>query len=342
MSSGLIMRELYKASHQRSVARMAYAIAQEMELPEEQRKKIKVLMGHFGYGWHKFLPQPSTYITILRDPIDRVISHYYFIRKNPDDPRNEEVQEMSLEDFVSSGFSLDIDNGQTRIMSGVDNGPDEMFIGFGHCSTDILEIAKKNMREHFSFVGFTERFNESMILLERILGWNIPFYVKRKVNRDRLPKQDIPKSTLKCIEKYNELDIELYRFAKEIYQEQISQQGRSFEKDLIVFDLLNKCYNSGFPFSSKELIQVACERGFLHGRDANQLIDLLVATIGDKSLDHDEYIGELTSYTASCGWHSKIRRVVSLSRGFVPRPVRHLVRDYLVKVRDLINTVLGS
>jgi Sulfotransferase family len=32
------------------------------------------------FGLHKILPQPATYITVVREPIDRMISAFYFMR----------------------------------------------------------------------------------------------------------------------------------------------------------------------------------------------------------------------------------------------------------------------
>ena len=36
--------------------------------------------GHMTFGLHEVLPQTATYITVLRDPVDRVISAFYFMR----------------------------------------------------------------------------------------------------------------------------------------------------------------------------------------------------------------------------------------------------------------------
>lgn len=41
-------------------------------LSREQRQKIKVLKGHMSFGLHEYLPRPSTYITMLREPVERV------------------------------------------------------------------------------------------------------------------------------------------------------------------------------------------------------------------------------------------------------------------------------
>ena len=42
------------------------------------RAGIRFATGHMAYGVHDDLPGPSSYFTVLRDPIDRVVSFYYF------------------------------------------------------------------------------------------------------------------------------------------------------------------------------------------------------------------------------------------------------------------------
>ena len=49
----------------------------------DSKKDLKVIGGHMPYGAHHFLNKQYHYITFLRDPIQRSISHYYFI-KQPD------------------------------------------------------------------------------------------------------------------------------------------------------------------------------------------------------------------------------------------------------------------
>jgi len=45
------------------------------QLPE---KKIKIIKGHIPVDLHNYLDQQSNYITMLREPVKRVISAYYF------------------------------------------------------------------------------------------------------------------------------------------------------------------------------------------------------------------------------------------------------------------------
>lgn len=213
-------------------------------LPEKRRAEIRYLGGHIPFGLHEYLPCPSTYITILREPVDRVISHYYHVLRTPRHPFYDESKNMSLQDYVSSGIFSDLSNGQTRWISGVTE------VGVLPTSrplpTETLEIAKRNLQEHFTVVMLTERFDESLILLKRALGWrtrNI-LYTKHHVGRNRPPKDEIASDTLKLIERYNELDIQLYEFAKQMFEERISQQDSSFRRDLQTFELCNKVYSA--------------------------------------------------------------------------------------------------
>src|SRR5882724_3637635 len=52
-------------------------------LLRDGRKPFDFLDGHYPYGIHRFGSgsTPITYITILREPLDRAISNYYFVKQ---------------------------------------------------------------------------------------------------------------------------------------------------------------------------------------------------------------------------------------------------------------------
>src|SRR5436190_12993174 len=52
-------------------------------LPEARRRRFRVVRGHLYYGLHEFLPQGATYITMLREPVARLLSTYAFILRRP-------------------------------------------------------------------------------------------------------------------------------------------------------------------------------------------------------------------------------------------------------------------
>lgn len=228
--------------------RFRESIDEFKRLPEEQRRKIKVLKGHMYFGLHEFLPGHSTYITILRDPIERVVSLYHYILRNPDHRAHEAItsQHMSLKDFVICGEYKLLNNGQTRILCGEPKLDAD--VPFGQCPAKMLELAKRNLQEHFRFVGLLERFDESLILLKKTFGWKLPFYKPRNITRERPPKKAVSKDALHAIEKYNGLDIELYRYAKGMFEELISSQSPSFEREVRSYRLLNKFVVKIYPY----------------------------------------------------------------------------------------------
>ena len=104
-------------------------------LPESKTDRVQVIMGHLWYGAHALLPRPATYLTVLRDPIDRIISHYYFVQRDERHYLHQVVQGMSLEEYMSSGSSTEMLNDQTRLLAGGATAET------GHLSADVLATA---------------------------------------------------------------------------------------------------------------------------------------------------------------------------------------------------------
>lgn len=215
-------------------------------LPESERTKIRLVKGHMPFGLHEHLPCPSTYITMLREPVDRVISYYYFALRTPDHYLHEALQlkRISLREFVLYELPIELDNGQTRLLSGVGNG-----VEVGQCSLEMLETAKRNLVNHFAVVGLSERFDETLLLLKSAFGWWKLHYVRLNVTRNRLPKAAIGNEILDAIARSNELDLRLYEWVRDRFEQQIGSSPAAFWRELAVFRLWNAIY--GRLLSSK-------------------------------------------------------------------------------------------
>jgi hypothetical protein len=99
------------------------------------------------------------------------------------------------------------------------------------------------MSRHFAVVGLTERFDESLILLKRTLGWQQwPFYVPANVTQKRPQRQHLDTKTTHLIRAANQLDLDLYHFAQAQFEARLQQQDGSFQKELETFQRLNKVY----------------------------------------------------------------------------------------------------
>lgn len=212
-------------------------------LSQDRCEKIKMFRGHIAFESHAhvlgdFDPYPDNYFTFLRDPVDRVISHYYHVIRNPDNhlyPYTEEGQ-LGLEDFLKTKIPTILNNGQTQLLSGLWKD-----VPFGECDAEMLETAKKNIQEHFILVGLTERFDEAICLLRIILGWqNNISYVPRNVGDNR-PKRDLVSSeTLAAISELNQLDIALYEYAEQLFDEKVQRYGSHLALQLEALQAQNR------------------------------------------------------------------------------------------------------
>jgi hypothetical protein len=185
------------------------------------RDDVRAVTGHFWFGLHRLVPRPSFYVTLLRDPVERVVSLYHhMLREEPG-----RLGGASLHEFVTDMRSREVDNDQTRRIAGVEPP-------FGEVDEAVLERAKRNLAERFAFVGVTERFDESLVALKRRLRWEYVLYIPALVNRDRPASSALPPATVAAIAERNRLDLALHEHATRLLDDAIAAEGDDFETEL--------------------------------------------------------------------------------------------------------------
>ena len=128
-------------------------------LPADAKARLRLVMGHFRYGFHEELGRPYRYATIVRQPVDRVVSLYYHYRNLPGlrfgsgDHRERwrmRLRRVSLEDWVFSERRVTADNLMVRNVSGRRDVP------FGKCSQGLYELAMEHVERDFLAVAVAE------------------------------------------------------------------------------------------------------------------------------------------------------------------------------------------
>ena len=173
-----------------------------------------------------FTPEvPGKMFSIFRDPVERVISLYYYLQTATWEPTyNPALQKMSLEEYANSTFIES--NWMVRALSGKRTGK---------LTEEDVTLAMAIIREK-CLVGLVDHFEESMDRFEKYFRFR-PFddestqcqlLARGGSNRNGSDKRDQldPESpALKIIQKKNRADILLFKYVQKLFEE----QGQWFE-----------------------------------------------------------------------------------------------------------------
>jgi hypothetical protein len=174
------------------------------ELSDSDKRRLRLVMGHFHFGLHRSLPQRSHYVTMVREPVARVASLYkHYCQTHP-----EIVAEMGFEEWVFSGRVLQTDNEMTRLISGREN------VHFGECTADLLAEAFDHIRNHFAAVLSMEDITRSAEMFSRLLHVRLPKIPRENVSPEQAVLPELSEVGLRRIAELNRYDAALYDFAR--------------------------------------------------------------------------------------------------------------------------------
>jgi hypothetical protein len=194
---------------------------------------VRVLAGHFPFGIDDVLPAPASYMTFLRDPVDRVRSHYDFVRTQPEHYLHDAACSLKLSEYVRRCGAAEPNNDQTRLLSGARAAT---------ASPGMLPLAKSSV-DQLGAIGLTEEFDASLILLRRAFRWRRPYYARRNVGRPEHPNADTLSPDVRAvILAHNALDAELYEYARDRFRRHLAEQAGDFQRELRRFRRLNAIY----------------------------------------------------------------------------------------------------
>jgi hypothetical protein len=188
--------------------------------------RARVAFGHVPFSvFRGELPPQTRYMTFLREPVDRVLSHYYrhIHHPGPSQPRQRsksKVRAASLEEALVEMRLPQLNNLATRFLC--DNPARK-----GELPRSALNEAKINLRA-FAFVGISERFEDSAADLQAMLGVEVP----RKAYAEphaRAEDSGVPEASGEeraLVLERNRMDQELYAFGLQLFEERLGQAPR--------------------------------------------------------------------------------------------------------------------
>ena len=193
---------------------------------EQEKRKLRAVFGHMAWGWHEHLApdQPYAYITVLREPVERVLSLWAHCRLK-EHYLGAAVRGMDLTNFMTSGVTKRADNAMVRQLCGEDQFTnqtpyDDMIIPLGGVTQAHLDAAKTNLRR-CSVVGVAERFPQFIATMGSRYAWRCRSWQNQNITHwPRLQRSDLDSKTLTAVEEATALDRELYELAVELMEGQ--------------------------------------------------------------------------------------------------------------------------
>lgn len=192
------------------------------------------IWGHF-YGYlERYISVPLRYITFLRDPVERALSHYAHITNDPSHYLYERATrlgsfEACLYDDV---LTTTMKNFQVRALT-MDFNP----VGIAVSLTD-EQLARRELErimvtaipsvadadalpqaiqrlDQMCFVGLTEQWDRSLQILQHTFGWEPPAVSRQRVHSGRISQHQIGSDNLAHLKAINTEDYALYEAAAE-------------------------------------------------------------------------------------------------------------------------------
>lgn len=207
-------------------------------IPPHIFKDYHLYLGHLGYHFTTLFPDDKKplWITMLRDPVERVISFYYFFRNvKPVKPGHISFKhqvmanELSLLQFVESKEAAElVENYQFHNLIDSEmlffNAKDRRQFRSSKSDEELLTIAKRRLQDECIFFGITERYDSSIALLCYTFGWDLPRQKPEKMNvTPKKPDRTmITPAIIEAIRRKVPLDIEIYSFACDLFEKRLN------------------------------------------------------------------------------------------------------------------------
>lgn len=166
-------------------------------ISELRHDNILAIVGHSHYGFHLNFGTAFNLVTVVRNPIDRVVSGYFWkCRYNRND--------ISQEDFAVHLKQEKSRNVCAKYVSGQN--------GFGN-EGKILDRCKQNLERYFAFCTTENLDRMASFILTRYGSGGVVFNDSKKETDPR--KQEFKEQFEDQIIKLNEVDYSLYRYVQE-------------------------------------------------------------------------------------------------------------------------------
>ncbi|MCB8945199.1 MAG: sulfotransferase family 2 domain-containing protein [Ardenticatenaceae bacterium] len=214
----------------------------------EARHSYRLFVGHWGTDIHTLLPPKTLWMTILRDPVEQLMSWFYHMHHVvPRYPQHyaplarwQPIIENDLQAAMADSFiTSQLTNQQTRFLATAvhyapfaNTGDWELYDDHTRTAASLENLAQHALTNlaHMSLVSVTERFNDTIQLLCHRLGlippWVRPVYNLNKQRQQMSPvyyRRQLAPDLLRQVEALVRYDLDLYATARQRLNTQLAE-----------------------------------------------------------------------------------------------------------------------
>ncbi|GFO48916.1 galactose-3-o-sulfotransferase 3 [Plakobranchus ocellatus] len=233
----------------------------EKVIHHPEGKLFDILSSHLVYNKQqlaKYFPESAMRVTIIREPMKHAISALRFyslvypqknylagVSKHPDDPIGGFL--LHPEDFFpgSKRVCAEPNSYITNRMS-FDLGFDTHSFTSSKTNRTKMQVFLNQIERDFDIVLISDYFDESMVLLRRLLGWKIQDIIYLKINSAQIKQHSVwarvPELNSTAFLKFrhcNKLDYELYEYFLPAFIDKTNKQPY-FKEEVTFFKKVQK------------------------------------------------------------------------------------------------------
>jgi len=191
--------------------------------------KHYIFVAHFYFRSWINVPYTYTYINQVRDPVKRVISHFYYMHRSKKRPRRR-IREMRRSghsnETLEECLRLQRKGCERNIMT-------RFFCGkHSYCKSGnakALRRAQINISQHYASVGLLEHLHIYLQILHKIIPSFVPITASQSVFKAKVNPSynstEVSEKTLDYIRKLNSADVKLYKFLQRRFWKQAKACG---------------------------------------------------------------------------------------------------------------------
>ena len=180
------------------------------DIPLQQRARLQLVFGHFGYGIHCHMPQPCHYAALIREPGKRVWSHYLHLLREAHPAvflqgQSQDMPFQDIQDVLEQQASVHLDNLYVRTFCGLE----EASLKPGAVNEEVYALARHNMQSSNLFVRKQDDLVGAYNSFAALFNW-IPGLPCRSLNCAPASSQLPTDRQQRAIQNWNRWDYRLY------------------------------------------------------------------------------------------------------------------------------------